>query len=168
MDRSAPPPTSPTSGADAAEPRAGKAFAAWLLAAWLCAGVASGIRLHQRGGVFGEAVPLADSVVASLLNALPWLAAAGVAWVMAGRLPLRRGALLAHLTLHLAAGFGVVAGQQVAMAVLRSTVIPGEFSPVDPWGQLPLDLVRWGPAALGVYCVLVGVSAWMRAGSEAG
>lgn len=135
---------------------------AWLLGAWLVAGGVAGLRLHRAGGVFGEAVPLGDSVVASLVNGTPWLVSAGVAWFAAGRWPLRRGEILPAMTAHAAVGLVTVASQLVALAALRTWVLPAELTPPDPWGQLPLDLIRWGPVALGVYVVLTGVMLAMR------
>lgn len=140
---------------------------AWLAAGWLLAGVTAGVRLHLAGGVFGERVPLGDSVVASLVNGAPWLFAAVVAWAAAAVLPVRRHDLLRPMTVHVAVGFAVVAGQQVLLMALRIWILPAELAPPDPVGQLVPDLVRWGPVALGVYAVLVGLTLWMRS-PEAG
>lgn len=137
----------------------------WFLTAWLLAGAAAGVRLHLNGGVFGEAVPLSTSVAGSLLNALPWLGAGIVAWVMSGRRPLVGDRLLPDATVQAAVAFAVVVGQHVVLAALQSTVIPGELTPPDPWRRLPMELVRRGPAALGVYAVILAGMLWLRHGA---
>jgi hypothetical protein len=134
----------------------------WISVAWILAGTAAGVRLHVDGGVFGEAVALGPSVAGALLRALPWWGAALVAWWLSGRRPLPRGDLLPALTLHLAAGFAVVVGQQVALAALQSTLIPAELTPPDPWSRLQLELVRRGPMALGLYLVILAGMMWIR------
>lgn len=132
-----------------------------LAALWVIAGVAAGVRLHLNGGVFGQRVSLSTSVVASLVRALPWAASVPVALAALRRWPLRRADLLPALTHHLALGFGVVVAHHAIVALLRAHVLPAEVTPVDPWGQLPLDLLRQGPGTLMVYAVLVAaVAAW--------
>lgn len=157
----------PGPGGDPAGPRRHLRPLGWLTAAWLAAGIAAGIRLHRRGGTFGEAVPLADSVVGALLHAAPWAMAAAVAWIAAGRRPPRRGDVLPAVTVHVAVGFAVVGAVHLLQALLQATLVPAELVPVDPWTALPGEVVRRGPAALGVYLVLVGVAAVIRGGASA-
>lgn len=134
---------------------------ALLILLWALAGTLAGVRLHLSGGVFGERIPLSTSVLASLIQALPWVASVPVALWAVRRWPLRRGNLLPALTHHLALGFGMVLAHHIGLALLRARVLPAEVTPVDPWSQLPLDLLRQGPATLMVYALLVAaVWAW--------
>ena len=139
-----------------------------LILAWLLAGVVAGVRLHLRGGVFGEAVPLALSVWAQLVNGAPWLMAGGVAWWAAGRWPVHRDEVLRPLTLHAWLGLAVVVLQQGVLALLRATLLPPGLGPLDPWAALPAELVVRGPAALAVYAVLVAGALIWRAGEPTG
>lgn len=133
-----------------------------MLVAWLAAGVLAGVRLHRAGGTFGEQIPLITSIVVNLINAAPWLMAAMIAAWAARRWPFARGTRLPSLTWHLAIGIGVVVLQQLLLAALRATLVPPGLRPLDPWRQMGLDLVRWGPVALGVYAILLlGAILWV-------
>jgi hypothetical protein len=134
-----------------------------LLLAWLAVGVLAGVRLHRAGGTFGEQIPLLTSIAVNLINAAPWLMAAIIAAWAARRWPFTRDAWLPSLTWHLALGMGVVVLQQLLLAAMRATLLPPGLRPWDTWRQMGLDLVRWGPVALGVYAILLfGAILWAR------
>lgn len=136
-----------------------------LVAAWLLAGSLAGLRLHLDGGVFGERLALSTSLRASLGHAAPWLLAVWVAVTAARRWPLRGEQRLRDLTMHAAVALSVVVLLHLLVAVLRASVLPAAVTPVDPWAQFPLDLIRQGPVTLGVYGMLV-VAAFVWRSSE--
>jgi hypothetical protein len=133
------------------------------LVVWLTVGVGTGYRLHRQGGIFGEAVPLADSIVAQLAAGVPWLLAVAVAWWAAGRWPISRHDILRPLTIQAWIGLAVVAGQQVVLAALRTVVVAPGLRPFDPWAALPAEWVTRGPAALAVYATLAAIAGVWRA-----
>jgi hypothetical protein len=133
-----------------------------VLVAWLTAGIGTGTRLHRTGGVFGEAVPLGDSIVAQLAAGVPWLLAVAIAWWAAGRWPLRRDDVLRPFTIQAWVGLGVVAAQQVVLAALRATVVAPGLRPFDPWRAMVGEGVTRGPAALAVYGVIAVVAGALR------
>lgn len=137
-----------------------------LLLAWLAAGLVAGARLHLRGGVFGEAVPLLPSIGAQLVAGVPWVVAAAVAWWAAGRWPVTLRDVLRPVTFHAGIGLGVVVGQQILLAALRDAFLPPGLRPLDPWAALPGDLTFRAPPALAVYAVLVGAALFWRRGDE--
>lgn len=140
-----------------------RSLAPVLAMAWLLAGVVAGVRLHLSGGVFGEAVPLGASVGTRLLEGLPWVGAAMVAWWAAGRWPLTRGDVLRAVTIHAWLGLAVVAAMQVVLAALRAGFVPPGLRPFDPWGALPAELTGRAPPALLVYGTLVAAAlVWRR------
>ena len=140
-----------------------------LLVAWVAVGFGTGVRLHLSGGVFGEPVPLLDSLVAQLAAGLPWVFAVTVAVWAGRRWPLlREGDLLRAVTIQAWIGMGVVALQQVLLAGLRSTVVAPGLRPFQPWDALVGELVTRGPAALAVYAVIVVAVALSRLDSPGG
>ncbi len=133
-----------------------------LMIAWILTGLVAGWRLHQLGGIFGEAVPLGASITTQLVRAFPWLLAALVAWVATGWWPIGRDEILRPITLHAALGLVVVFAQAVLLAALNATLVPPGLRPLDPWANLPEDLTLRAPPSLVVYAVLVVVAVVAR------
>ena len=131
---------------------------------WASAAVAAGVRLHARGGVFGEAVGLGASIGTQFVYTLPWILASAVAWWAAGRWPVTRSDLLRPITVHAWIGMGVVAAQQLLTTAL-STLLPMGLRPFDPWARLPEHLTYRGPPALLVYLIVVVSCLALRGGS---
>lgn len=132
-----------------------------IVVGWLVAAGLAGFRLHQTGGVFGEAVDLWPSIASQALLGLPWPLAAALAWWSAGQWPIRRGEVLRPFTLQVAFGIAVAVSAQI-MASAASLLLPVGLRPLDPWARLP-ELLTWrGPPALLVYLVLAAVCLVIR------
>lgn len=134
---------------------------------WLGAAVIVAVRLRARGGVFGEAVGLGESIAAQAVLGLPWVLAGAIAWWAAGRWPLTRDEMLRPITIQCWIGLLVVVGQQILSTGL-SALLPLGQRPLDPWSRLPEHLTYRGPAALVVYLVVAAACLALRSGPTSG
>jgi hypothetical protein len=134
---------------------------------WASAAILTGVRLHARGGVFGDAVGLWPSIGAQLLHGAPWVLVSAVAWWAAGRWPVTRSDVLRPITLHAWIGMGAVAVQQL-LATALSTLLPMGLRPLDPWARLPEYLTYRGPVALAVYLIIAASCVALRSDSGSG
>jgi hypothetical protein len=72
------------------------------------------------------------------------------------------------VTLHLAAALGVVPVLMLGTAALRRLAAPPGLYPASVLEGAAADLARYGPAALGLYLVLVGAALLWNAPASSG
>jgi hypothetical protein len=133
-----------------------------VIGGWVLVAGASTVLIQHSGAL--DQAPLAPALLfrLQLLNSLPWVGAILAALFLAGRWPVRRDDLVRPLTLHLAAGLGIVATMGVGLAALRTLWAPPGLYPSSAFEGARVELAQWGHLALALYLVLVALALFVR------